>query len=344
MRLKKQLKHRLHELNTAQIIALGFAGVIFVGGLILWLPFCAAPGQATSFSDAMFTAATSVCVTGLVTVTTATHWSMAGKAVILLLIQIGGIGLIALASIIFVGLRKKISLRNRRMIQESYNLDKMSGMVNVVRKVIVCVLGAEAIGAVLYSFCFIPEFGVAGGIWRSVFTSVSAFCNAGIDLFGDNSLAGYVENPLVNFTTMGLIIMAGLGFTVWWDIWGGLRKIFKREMPAGRLYKNLRLHSKIVLTMTGILVAGGALLILLFDFNNPGTLHTPLSGCNHENGGIFHHSTGQIFQRICAAVPVSHVCRRFPHGNGRRCENHLTGSSCSQPEGESAGKKGCGGI
>jgi len=272
MKLKKQLKHRLHELNTAQIIALGFAGVIFVGGLILWLPFCAAPGQATSFSDAMFTAATSVCVTGLVTVTTATHWSMAGKAVILLLIQIGGIGLIALASIIFVGLRKKISLRNRRMIQESYNLDKMSGMVNVVRKVIVCVLGAEAIGAVLYSFCFIPEFGVAGGIWRSVFTSVSAFCNAGIDLFGDNSLAGYVENPLVNFTTMGLIIMAGLGFTVWWDIWGGLRKIFKREMPAGRLYKNLRLHSKIVLTMTGILVAGGALLILLFDFNNSESL------------------------------------------------------------------------
>lgn len=259
-------------MNTAQVIALGFAGVIFVGGLILLLPFCAAKGQATSFSDAMFTAATSVCVTGLVTVTTASHWSPLGKIVILILIQIGGIGLIALASTIFIGLRKKISMKNRRMIQESYNLDQMSGMVIVVRRVLLCVLGAEAIGAVLYSFCFIPEFGVVKGIWKSVFTSVSAFCNAGIDLFGDNSLAGYVGNPLVNLTTMGLIIMAGLGFTVWWDLWDNIRKVFGRKRPLKRLHKNLHLHSKIVLAMTGILVVGGALLIFLFDFRNPESL------------------------------------------------------------------------
>ncbi len=274
MHIKKQFRSRLHELNTSQIIALGFAGVIFIGGLILWLPFCAAPGQTTSFSDAMFTAATSVCVTGLVTVTTATHWSLAGKIVILLLIQIGGIGLIALASLIFIGLRKKISLRNRRIIQESYNLDKMGGMVNVVRRVLFCVFGAEAIGAVCYSFCFIPEYGVLKGIWKSVFTAVSAFCNAGIDLFGDNSLAGYAENPLVNFTTMGLIIMAGLGFTVWWDLWGNIRKVFKGKMPLRRVYKCLRLHSKIVLAMTGILIFGGAFLIFVFDFNNPDSLGT----------------------------------------------------------------------
>lgn len=272
MEIKKQLKSRLHKLNTSQIIALGFAGVIFLGGLLLWLPSCAAPGVTTSFTDAIFTAATSVCVTGLVTVTTAAHWSLLGKIVILLLIQIGGIGLIALGSIIFIGLRKKISLRNRRMIQESYNLDKMSGMVVVVRRVIICVFGAELIGAVFYSFCFIPEYGVAGGIWRSVFTAVSAFCNAGIDLFGENSLAEYVQNPLVNFTTMGLIVMAGLGFTVWWDLWDNLKRVFKKKMPLRRVAKNLRLHSKLVLTMTGILVFGGAFLIFIFDFGNPESL------------------------------------------------------------------------
>ena len=126
----QNLQYKLHKLNTAQIITLSFAGVIFVGGLILWLPFCTAAGQTTSFSDAMFTATTCVCVTGLVTVTTATHWSLIGKLVILLLIQIGGIGLIALASVIFISLNKKISLKNRRMIQESYNLEQMSGSGN----------------------------------------------------------------------------------------------------------------------------------------------------------------------------------------------------------------------
>ena len=272
MKIKAQLNSRLQGLNTSQIIALGFAGVIFVGGLILFLPFCTVPGETTSFSDAMFTAATCVCVTGLTTVTTAFHWTLIGKIVILCLIQIGGIGLIALASIIFIGLRKKISIRNRRMIQESYNLDKMSGMVVIVRRVVICVLGAEAIGAVCYSFCFIPEFGVAKGIGQSIFTAVSAFCNAGVDLLGENSLAKYVDNPLVNFTTMGLIVMAGLGFTVWWDLWNKIKKVFKKEMPLRRIYKSLRLHSKIVLTVTLILVFGGAFLIYIFDYKNPNSL------------------------------------------------------------------------
>mgnify|MGYP002955050777 FL=1 len=136
-----QLYNRLHKLNTAQIITLGFAGVIILGGLLLWLPFCTAPGYHTSFTDAMFTATTSICVTGLVTVVTATHWTLAGKIIILVLIQIGGVGLISLGSIIFISLRKKISLRNRRVIQESYNMDRMGGMVRLVKKVLICVFG-----------------------------------------------------------------------------------------------------------------------------------------------------------------------------------------------------------
>lgn len=268
----QHFREKLKKLNTAQIITLGFAGVIFVGGLILWMPFCTAPGETTSFTDAIFTATTCVCVTGLVTVTTATHWTLIGKIVILILIQIGGIGVIALTSIIFITLHRKISLRNRKMIQESYNWDKMEGLVKLVRRVVFCVFGAEAIGAVCYAFAFIPRFGIVEGIWQSVFTSVSAFCNAGIDLLGETSLAEYVGDPLVNLTTMGLIVAAGLGFTVWWDLGKNIRRVLKRELPLRRLYKSLRLHSKIVIDMTLILVLGGALLIFVFEFQNPDTM------------------------------------------------------------------------
>ena len=263
-----QLNSRLHKLNTAQIITFGFAGVIFLGGIILWLPFCTAPGNTTSFTDAMFTATTCVCVTGLVTVVTATHWTLAGKIVILCLIQIGGLGLISLGSIIFISLHKKISLKNRRMIQESYNMVQIKGMVSLVKKVLLCVFGAEGIGAVFYAFSFVPEFGWIRGLWYSVFTAISAFCNAGIDIIGENSLAPYVSSPLINLTTIGLIIMSGLGFVVWWDVWDKIKKVCRREIRAGRAFRSLRIHSKLVLTTTAVLIVGGTVLIFLFDFRN----------------------------------------------------------------------------
>ena len=259
-------------MTTAQVIACGFAALILTGGLILWMPFCTAPGQSTSFTDAVFTATTCVCVTGLVTVTTATHWTLAGKIVMLILIQIGGIGFIALASIIFISLRKKISMRSRKMIQESYNLDQMSGLVRMVKRVVACVFGAEVIGAVCYAFCFIPEFGVVKGIWQSVFTSVSAFCNAGVDILGENSLMSYVDDPAVNFITIALIITAGLGFIVWWDVADKIRNVFRRELSVHRIFRSLRLHSKLVLTTTAVLVLGGTVLIFIFEYNNPRTM------------------------------------------------------------------------
>ena len=266
MNLKK-VSDGLHKLNTSQIIALGFAGVIFVGGFILWLPFCSAPGQAVTFPDAVFTAATSVCVTGLSTVVMAVQWSPIGKAVILCLIQIGGIGLIALANMIFISLRRKISLKNRRIIKESYNLDEMGGVVAVVRSVVKCVFLAEGIGAVLYAFCFVPEFGIKKGLVHAIFLAVSAFCNAGIDLFGETSLSVYVSNPLVNITTIGLIIVSGLGFIVWWDLWDKFRKVLRKELSPSRVFRVLRLQSKLVLTMTGILVFSGAFLVFtLFPY------------------------------------------------------------------------------
>lgn len=263
---------RLRKLNTAQIITLGFAGVIFVGGIILWFPFCTVPGEKTSFTDAIFTATTCVCVTGLVTVTTASHWTGIGKIVILLLIQIGGIGVVSLTSIIFIKLNKKISMRNRRMIQESYNLDQMSGLVKVVKRVISCIFGAEVIGTVLFSLRFIPQFGFNKGIIQSVFTSVSAFCNAGVDILGENSLAPYVNDPLVNLTTMGLIIIAGLGFIVWWDVADKLKKIATKKLSPKRFFRSLRLHSKLVLVTTAALIAGGTVLIFVFEYENINTI------------------------------------------------------------------------
>lgn len=254
------------KLSTAQIIALGFAGVILLGGLILWLPMCAAPGEQTHFIDALFTSATSVCVTGLVTVTTAVHWSALGKAVILLLIQLGGLGIIAVSMFIVLLAGGHIGLKGRRMIQETYNLNTLSGMAGVVRKIVACTLGAELLGAVCYSFVFVPEFGWRKGLLQSVFTSVSAFCNAGIDILGEDSLAPYVGNPLLNVTTVALIVSGGLGFLVWWDLY----RVTRKRLGWGKL----NLHSKLAITATAVLILGGAVLYFLFEYGNPSTLGT----------------------------------------------------------------------
>ena len=127
-------------------------------------------------------------------------------------------------------------------------------------------------GQYCYAFRFVPQFGLLRGVGQSVFTAVSAFCNAGIDLLGEESLAPYVSDPVVNFTTMGLIIMSGLGFVVWWDLWDKIKKVFHGKLSVGRIYRSLRLHSKIVVTMTAILVIGGTVLIFLFDFHNPDSM------------------------------------------------------------------------
>jgi trk system potassium uptake protein TrkH len=268
----RKFAEKLRKLNTSQIIALGFAILIITGGLILWTPLCAAPGQQTSFSDAMFTATTSVCVTGLVTVPTASHWNLFGKLVILVLIQAGGIGVVSLASLLFIYMRRKISLRNRKMIRESYNVDQMEGLVRLVKRVAMCIFGAEALGAVGYSFRFIPQFGAVQGIWQSVFTAVSAFCNAGIDILGENSLASYVKDPIVNTVTILLIIASGLGFPVWWDLADKVKKVWQGRLRPSRVFRSLRLQSKLVLTTTVILLLGGTVLIFLFEESNPHTM------------------------------------------------------------------------
>lgn len=271
-KMVKRTKRWINKLNTAQIITLGFAGVIFVGAVLLWLPWSAADGQQTSFLDALFTATTSVCVTGLVTVTTATHWSLFGKVIILILIQLGGLGIIAVGTLIFMIMGKHIGIKSRKVIQESYNLDKVSGMVQTIRKVVKFCLFVEILGAVGYSFCFVPELGLLKGIGNGIFTAVSAFCNAGMDVLGEESLAPYVTSLPINLITMALIVTGGLGFTVWFDLKKNLMQFVQKKHSLGYGWRNLRVHSKLAITVTLLLLAAGTVLFMVFEYNNPDTI------------------------------------------------------------------------
>nr|WP_243426928.1 potassium transporter TrkG [Mediterraneibacter glycyrrhizinilyticus] len=267
---EKKKSPRKVRLSTMQIIALGFFGVIFLGGLILWLPVC--NQKPIAFIDALFTSVTSVCVTGLVTVVPAEQFTLLGKIVVLVLIQIGGLGVIACTAAFFLLLRKRITMKGRIMIQQAYGLDTLSGMVRFVIRILKGTFLVEGIGAVLFAIKFVPEFGAARGIWYGVFHSVSAFCNAGIDIIGNDSFIRYVDSPLVNFTTMFLIVMGGLGFPVWYDVITTVRQEGAKKVPRRRFLTRLGLQSKIVLTMTAFLILAGALGFFVLEFNNPDTI------------------------------------------------------------------------
>ena len=260
------------RLSTMQIVALGFMGIILAGGLLLWLPF--SNRQPISFLDALFTAVTCVCVTGLVTVVPATQFTLIGKGIMLVLIQIGGLGVIACTSAFFLLLRKKISFRGRQMISQSYGLDTMSGMVKFIIRVLKGTFTVEAIGAVFYSIRFVQDYGVVKGVGYGIFHSVSAFCNAGVDLLGSNSLIGYAGSPLINFTTILLIVVSGLGFPVWYDILGNIKKAVRERgtRPLKWLFTRLELQSKVVLVMTGFLILFGTVLFFLLEYSNPATM------------------------------------------------------------------------
>ena len=261
-------------LSTTQIILLSFLGVILIGSVLLSLPVSSAGGRAVPYIDALFTATTATCVTGLVTVSTAATWSVFGQAVILLLIQIGGLGVITFMTAVMLLFNRKIGISDRLLIQDAFNLSTLSGIVAFVKKVLIGTLTVESIGACFYMTVFVPQFG-ARGIWVSVFNSVSAFCNAGMDIIGENSLCDYSGNALITLTTAALIILGGLGYIVWWDV---SRVIKNRKQNGGRFFKSLTLHSKIVLISTAFLLITGTALTLCFEYNNPLTLEgLPLS-------------------------------------------------------------------
>ncbi len=256
------------SLSTTQIILLSFLITILVGSALLVLPISTQSGEPVLYEDALFTATTATCVTGLVTLPTVTTWSLFGQIVILILMQIGGLGIITIMSGLMIALHKRMGLKDNQLIGDAFNLNTLSGLADFVKKVIIGTFIIEGIGALLYMIVFIPDFG-ASGIWVSIFNSVSAFCNAGLDIVAENSLCNYAGNPLINGITSILIILGGIGFIVWWD----LIRVFKSfKQQKFRCLKALTLHSKIVLTATAILIFGGALAIFILEFNNPLTL------------------------------------------------------------------------
>lgn len=258
----KGLKLKKKKMTRIQTIALGYFCVLFVGTLFLMLPFCSAGGKWTDFLTALFTATSATCVTGLVVVDTFTYWSIIGQLAILLMIQIGGLGFMTMGIVFFMFLKRKISLNTRGLLQESMNMNQVGGIVRLAKIALIGTAVMEGIGAVLLAFRFIPEFGVPKGIYFAVFHSVTAFCNAGFDLMGGysgeySSLVAFQEDIVVNVVICVLVIIGGIGFSVWNDI---------RQHKW--MWKKYSLHSKMVLSCSAVLLFGGAILFYLFEKDN----------------------------------------------------------------------------
>lgn len=257
--MKNKAKFRL---SSFQIIILGFAGVILLGSLLLCLPIATRGAEGAQFSDALFTATSAVCVTGLVTQDTATYWSVFGQSVILILIQIGGMGVMTVAALLALIARKRMSLMQRSTMQEAISAPGLGSIVKLTKFVIITTAITEFAGAVCLSPVFIKEFGALKGIWYSVFHSVSAFCNAGFDLMGAreqfSSLTTFHSNPVINIVITFLIVFGGIGFLTWDD------------MRNHRLrLKKYRLQSKISLTVTAVLIAVSILYFYTAEFSRP---------------------------------------------------------------------------
>lgn len=253
-------------LRPTQIIMFGFMAVILVGTVLLMLPISARSGEGTSFLNALFTATSATCVTGLAVVDTASYWSIFGQLVILVLIQVGGLGFVTMAGLVSFLLRRKISLRERLIMAESFNQSEIQGIVWLTQRVLMVTFTVEGCGALILSARLIPEFGFLGGIYRGIFTAVSAFCNAGFDVIGKYgafvSLTPYVGDFVMNVTIMGLIVFGGLGFFVWADLY--------RYRP-GEGYR-IKLQTILVLVMTIALILIGAVLFFVLEYRNPDTI------------------------------------------------------------------------
>ena len=270
------------RLTPYQVLALGFAGLVLLGALLLTLPVASQSGQGTPFIDALFTATSAVCVTGLVVVDTGTHYSSFGHTVIILLIQVGGLGIMAISTLFALLIGKKIRLKERLLMQEALNQLSVSGVVRLTIYIIRVTLLIEFIGGTILALRWYPEMGPKG-IYYGYWHAISAFCNAGFDLFGAvhgpfSGITAYVDDIVVNLTIAGLIILGGIGFAVMHDAW------------ESSSFLRLSLHSKIVLITTATLIFAGAGLIYLFEHANPDTLK-PLSLQGKILGSFFQSVT-----------------------------------------------------
>lgn len=259
--LKKSVKdiYNKIKLNPPLAILIGFFLLIFTGGLLLTLEGVTRSGESVGFINALFTAASASCVTGLVVVNTAYHWNIAGQIIIICLIQIGGIGIMSLTNIFPLILGKKIDLKNRQLLREQFNVSSYSGMVRLLKYILIFSLSVESIGALILAIRFVPRYGIAKGLWYSVFQSISAFCNAGFDNLGD-SIYPFRYDPIVNVVIMMLIVIGGLGFLV------------NQEILQKKRLKKLSVHSKIVILISATLIVLGALGFFVLEYSNQNTI------------------------------------------------------------------------
>lgn len=277
----KQRREAARRAAPVKVIVLGFILVILVGTILLMLPISTRTGESAGLMTSLFTATSATCVTGLVVQDTYLYWSPFGCTVILVLIQTGGLGFMTMAAAFSLLLRRRISLRERLLMSTSLNMDGLSGMVRLVRRVLFGTFLFEGMGALILSVRFARDYGVLGGVARGIFHSISAFCNAGFDLFGDRgaygSLAPYTGDFVVTVTISLLIVLGGLGFFVWSDIYS--------VHDSGRLHT----QTKIVLRSTVLLILSGALFFFIAEFNNPATI---------GGDGVFSKFLSALFQSV----------------------------------------------
>ena len=263
-KIVRWLNRRKKTLSATQIIAISFALIILCGALLLTLPAASRDGVSCGFRGALFTATSATCVTGLVLYDTYTQWSGFGQTVIICLIQIGGLGFMSIASIFVLLLRKKVGLKQRMIMAQALSLNDMTDVVRLQKTVLIGSLTVEGIGALILTLRFLPEYGLGTALKWGVFHSVSAFCNAGFDIFGcitpGASLLEFQSDPVVLLTLSVLVVVGGLGFFVW------------QEVVSLRSFRKLSVYTRLVLLTTLTLLLGGMAAICLLEWNNPATL------------------------------------------------------------------------
>lgn len=259
---------RLDGFTPSQKIAISFIFVIFFGAMLLMMPFSNQNGAFFPFLDALFISASAVCVTGLTVVAPADQFTLFGQIVLLMLIQIGGLGLMTLVATFAIGIRKRLSIQNKIAMREMLNQSKMPDFKRFLFGIVKYTFFFEIIGTFLLCIKFIPEFGLSKGFFVSIFTAISAFCNAGFDIIGPDSLLPYVHDVVVNFTVMGLIVAGGLGFIVYFDLRDKLTLFIKRKISFKTCLKRLMLQTKIVLVVTTCLIFIPAILIFMMEAQN----------------------------------------------------------------------------
>jgi trk system potassium uptake protein TrkH len=256
---------KLLQLTPPQILVLGFATIIIIGCFLLMLPIASASGRSMPFIDALFMATSATCITGLLVVDPSIHFTVFGEIVIIILIQLGGLGFMSMATLFAFVLRKKITLKERLILQEALNQNSMEGIVRLFRKVLLYTLTIEGIGAVLFTIRWSFDMDFSKAIYYGIWHAVSIFNNSGFDLFGSltgpfSSMTSYVADPFTNVIAMCLVILGGIGFIVLSDLLD-----YKKT-------KKLTLHSKVVLSMTGLLIIIGAIVIFIFEYTNAKTM------------------------------------------------------------------------